>query len=279
MTVSPNGDLIAARIGERIFIRRIKDGAALDEISLSPSGETPLLFSPDDRYLAFSDRRDAFLRDIDGRKTIKAGAATKNNVALAFAPAAPKLAFATSERAVSFVDWQTLKTSQLSVPGHTSYIRSIAFSPDGKMLATGGGIYDGNVMLWSIESGRLLRIIRPNDPTDVVQMFFSPDGQTLATVTAFSNMLRLWDVASSRLWSTPTRLEESLNAATAAFSPKGDLLATLQKGAIVVHDLQSANWLESVCRTVNRNLTMDEWKDYVGPAGYQAPCPELPKGR
>jgi hypothetical protein len=79
--------------------------------------------------------------------------------------------------------------------------------------------------------------------------------------------------------STPTRLEESLNAATAAFSPKGDLLAILQKGTIVVHDLQPANGIQSICRTVNRNLTINEWADYVGPAAYQTPCPELLKPR
>jgi hypothetical protein len=84
---------------------------------------------------------------------------------------------------------------------------------------------------------------------------------------------------SGRLLSRPTRLEESLNAATAAFSPKGDLLAILQKGGIVVHDLQPANWIQSVCRTVNRNFTIDEWTDYVGPAAYQTPCPELLKPR
>ena len=276
IAVSPNGDLVAARIGESILIRLAKDGAIRDEILISPSAETPLLFSPDGRYLAFSDSGGAFLRSIEQRKTTRAGAATKNNVALSFAPAEPKLVFATSERVMSFFDWQTARTSDLPVPGHTSYIRSIALSPDGKILATGGGMYDGNIVLWSVDSGRLLRIIQPNDPTDVVRMFFSPDSQTLATVTAFSNLLRLWDVASGRLLSASTRFDESLNAVTAAYSPKGNLLATVQKGAIVVHDLVPANWIESVCRTVNRNLTMDDWKDYIGSASYQAPCTQLP---
>ena len=194
---------------------------------------------------------------------------------MAFAPSG-KLVFTTKDRFLSFFDWQTAQTSELPVPGHASYIRSIALSPDGKIFATGGGVYDGNISLWNLPDGRLLRTIQPNDPTDVARMFFSPDGQTLATVTAFSNLLRLWDVASGRLLDQPARIEESLNWVTAAFSPKGTHLVTVQKDAIALRDLIPENWIKAICHTVNRNLTMEEWKDYVASGNYQAPCPEFP---
>ena len=140
-------------------------------------------------------------------------------------------------------------------------------------------MYDGNVGLWDIESGRLLRMIRPDDPMDVVRMFFSPDGRSLATITAYSNKLRLWDVASGRLMRKPVLLGESVDSVTATYDRKGAFLATVQKDAIVLYDLEPSNSIQSICRAVNRNLTIEEWKDYVGPADYQAPCPKLPLPR
>jgi WD40 repeat protein len=129
--------------------------------------------------------------------------------------------------------------------------------------------------LWNLPDGRLLRTIQPNDPTDVARMFFSPDGRTLATITAFSNWLRLWDVASGRLLGQPAHVEESLNRVTAGFSRKGAFVALVQMDAIALRDLIPENWIKAICRTVNRNLTMEEWKDYVGSSDYQPPCPEL----
>lgn len=275
ITMSPNGDLVAGRIGNRIAIHATKDGSLRDEVTVSASSETASVFSPDSRYLAFSYGGSAFLRSIERRATIRAGDTTNDNVAMAFAPSG-KLVFTTKDRFLSFFDWQTAQKSELPVPGHTSYVRSIALSPDGKILATGGGVYDGNISLWNLPDGRLLRTIQPNDPTDVARMFFSPDSQTLATVTAFSNLLRLWDVASGRLLDQPARVEESLNGVTAAFSPKGAHLATVQKDAIALRDLIPENWIKAICHTVNRNLTMEEWKDYVASGSYQAPCPEFP---
>lgn len=276
VAISSGGERIAARIGSGILVRRAQDDAVVDEFPISPATEPSLLFSPDGRYLAFSDNSGAYLRDIRARKTLKAGTMAKDNTALAFAAVEPKLAFATAPQAVSFYDWQTARTTELAVPGHISYIRSLALSPDGKTIATGGGMYDGNIRLWSVNGGPMLRTLQPNDPTAIVQMSFSADGQTLASVTAYSNLLRLWDVASGRLLRSPIRLDKSEHKITAAFSPKGTHLATVQDGAIVVHDLEPVNWLPSICRAVNRNLTKSEWRDYVGAANYQAPCPQLP---
>ncbi len=60
--------------------------------------------------------------------------------------------------------------------GHIRAVLSVAFSSDGKMLASGSE--DDTIKLWDAGSGNLIRTLQGN--TDGVSMAFSPDGKMLA---------------------------------------------------------------------------------------------------
>jgi WD40 repeat protein len=76
--------------------------------------------------------------------------------------------------------------------GHMGAVTSVAFSPDGKLLAAGSRAY--TVKLWDVASGREMLVLSGDDGfTSVV---FSPDGKVLAA--GRGNTIRLWDVASGR---------------------------------------------------------------------------------
>jgi WD40 repeat protein len=62
----------------------------------------------------------------------------------------------------------------LTLQGHDGAIRRLAFSPDGRLLASGSD--DATARIWSL-SGRELAVIRTNSP--VVGLAFSPDGTRL----------------------------------------------------------------------------------------------------
>jgi WD40 repeat protein len=77
--------------------------------------------------------------------------------------------------------------------GHTGTVYSVAFSPDGKMLAGAGR--DGTVRLWDIATHRQIgNPIAVPGPT-VTSVAFSADGTTLATGSE-DHTVRLWDVAT-----------------------------------------------------------------------------------
>ena len=123
--------------------------------------------------------------------------------------------------------WDTA-SGQLKAILQAGSVVTLAFSPDGKTLATASS--DPTVELWDVASGQLKVTLNADGP-----LAFSPDGQTLAGVgwNDESNhaTVRLWEVASGRLKAT---LEPSLDYSRAvdfihqfslAFSSDGKTLA------------------------------------------------------
>jgi WD40 repeat protein len=73
--------------------------------------------------------------------------------------------------------------------GHSSAIRSISISPDGRTLASGGD--DRTIILWDIATGRQL-ITLPSYTDAVESLSFSPIGNILAS-SSNDGTVRLWD--------------------------------------------------------------------------------------
>lgn len=117
--------------------------------------------------------------------------------------------------------WQVEDGKQLvSCKGHTGWIRSVAFSPDGSTIVSGSS--DHAVRLWDVRTGQCLKILQGHTNRER-SVAFNPGGTILASGSDDCTV-KLWDVSTGQCLTT---LQEHTNRVRAvAFSPGGTILVS-----------------------------------------------------
>src|SRR5206468_23668 len=121
---------------------------------------------------------------------------------------------------------------------HDWTAHSVAFSPDGRLLASGGG---GAAKLWDFALGKAHTIIKAESDLDVYCVAFSPDGRTLAIGMGGIDFdgsfgeVRLWDMSLSRV--RAIFKGEIGKVRSLAFASDGRTLVTGSRDAVVLWDL------------------------------------------
>jgi WD40 repeat protein len=111
-------------------------------------------------------------------------------------------------------------TERFEAPSGIGGTSSLAFSPDGSILAAGS--WDTNLRAWNTRNGELLGLIEEL-PVAMFGIAFSPDGRTLATA-GVDRILYLWDSKTWKLTRKFVGQPEMISAL--AYSPDGRYIAT-----------------------------------------------------
>jgi len=132
-----------------------------------------------------------------------------------------------------------------TLSGHIKGTECMAFSPDGKVLASSG--WDGTFYLWDVQTGEQLKVL-PDTGAMALAVAFSPDGGTLAT-GHWDGVVRLWDAETGVLLRDLRRfiLSPSRAIRSVAFSPDGEKLAAgFSDGTAVMWNVKTGKRLRTI---------------------------------
>ncbi|NEU81208.1 ribosome assembly protein 4, partial [Nostoc sp. UIC10630] len=102
-----------------------------------------------------------------------------------------------------------------TLEGHSSAVNSIAYSPNGKQLASASD--DNTIKIWDVSSGQLLKSLTGHSD-EVWSVAYSLNGQQLASASR-DKTIKIWDVSSGKLLKFLTGHSNAVNSV--AYSPNG----------------------------------------------------------
>jgi WD40 repeat protein len=287
VTIGIPGSPVAAiwdtRSGE--LVARVNHG----EGTVGSTEIVDMTFSPDGRLLATASRDGtARLWSVSGGTEVARLLHEDTVARVVFSPDGSLVATGSLDRSAAV--WSVPSGERLAHLPSEAFVSALAFSPDGRLVATAKGnsaltgafsvsLDDEVVRVWDAVSGRQVALLRHRNPgrpwqsyeNRVLDIAFSPDGGYLASASG-DRSVRLWALSDGQMLA---RFDHPDAVLRVAFSSDGRLLATDTASAIRVYRWRADDLIAAVCGRLDRNLSTEEWRRYLGDAPYRATCPNI----
>ncbi|NET15917.1 MAG: WD40 repeat domain-containing protein [Okeania sp. SIO1H6] len=180
-----------------------------------------------------------------------------------------KLLSGTSESGEAVI-WLVKNGKKVNHFKHNDQIKSATFIPNSNYVATTGA--DNTARIWNISTGAEIFRLKHDQP-EVWDVKASPDGKYIATAGQ-DYTARVWEVTTGK---EIIRLQHSSPVFTVNFSPDGKYLTTFSTDDITrVWLLKSEDLITEACTRLTRNLSLEEWQQYLPNEPYRKTCPNLP---
>jgi WD40 repeat protein len=230
---SPDGKLLVTTGFEDNSVRlwAVPSGALVGHpIKIDEQGSQNAIFSPDGRTIAAiteAVRRVVFIdvasRRLAGPVLELPESAQDSLTQVAFSPGGKTILTGTERGNILRWDARTRKRRGDPLTGHDAFVRTLSFSPDGSMLASGAEDSSG-ILLWDVASGRRIGgplVAHPGAEANVLR--FVRDGAGLVSYSPTE--VAFWDLEAVALGQRIGRAHNGRVSDTSA-SPDGRLLAT-----------------------------------------------------
>jgi WD40 repeat protein len=232
VTFSPDGRLLAVATGERVVLFDVGSGEPVGEPLIGHHHAVlTVKFAPDGRRLA-TGGGDGTVRIWDAetrqREFPVLTPRTRWVRAVAFRSDGSRLAGASDDGTVSL--WNLEQgTRQIPGPELDEPLYSLAYSPDGRWIATGGA----DRLVHLCRPGRTISL--PGHTDHVLSLAYHPDGRFLASAGR-DRTVRLWDLTSDPRAEIASNRHQGW-VQSVAFSPDGALIASAcRDGRVDVYD-------------------------------------------
>ncbi len=163
----------------------------------------------------------------------------------------------------------------------------VAFNPDGRTLAASG--LDGIKLLDTSKQTLITTLTVPTSTSELGLYYqtirFSHDGEQLLSSSGFGKptfAFAIWNVLQQQLLVQPFS-EGAVSQGSLAFSPDSQRLVSIfmrdNTNIVLLWDITPSAWQSRGCAIAHRNLTQEEWNQFVKDEQQRIPvCPDFPLG-